>query len=113
VFVGGSASGAVIAGYAPPTRASMASISEAFFNLHCLEISYVDQKGVATTREIEPHFLYCNAPVWYLLAFDRLRRAVRFFRIDRITSARVLSSRFRPARPEPYLAAAERGVISA
>lgn len=36
-----------------------------------------------------PHGLMVQAPLWYLLAFDDLRKAARLFRLDRIESATV------------------------
>jgi predicted DNA-binding transcriptional regulator YafY len=65
---------------------------------------------VATSRDVEPQFLYLNLPVWYLLAWDRLRKAIRCFRIDRIKSVTPLGTRFRLADPRPFLAEAEEGV---
>ena len=52
-----------------------------------LRISYVDRAGVVTKRELDPHGLFIQAPLWYLLAFDHLRSAPRMFRLDRITRA--------------------------
>jgi predicted DNA-binding transcriptional regulator YafY len=48
--------------------------------------------------------------VWYLLAWDRLRGAIRHFRIDRIRSVRLLETTFRLADPRPFLDEIERGV---
>src|SRR3712207_7090491 len=54
-------------------------------SLHdALPISYEDQHGVLTDRDVEAQYLYYNVPVWYALAWDHLRDDVRFFRIDRI-----------------------------
>jgi predicted DNA-binding transcriptional regulator YafY len=58
-------------------------------------------------QRLEPQFLYLNVPVWYLLAWDRLRGAVRFFRIDRVRSVTPLEAGFRVADPKPFLAEAE------
>jgi predicted DNA-binding transcriptional regulator YafY len=65
---------------------------------------------MVTSRDIEPQFLYLNVPVWYLLAWDRLRSAIRCFRIDRIKSVTPLATRFRLADARPFLAKAEEGV---
>jgi predicted DNA-binding transcriptional regulator YafY len=49
-----------------------------------LRIRYGDRAGAATVREIEP-LGYVGGPAhWYLVAWCRLRRAVRAFRTDRI-----------------------------
>jgi predicted DNA-binding transcriptional regulator YafY len=110
ILVGAPASEEVLASFVPPQRRALVGVSEAFFNQRRLVIGYVDQTGVTTTREIEPQFLYLNLPVWYLLAWDRLRGAIRTFRIDRIRSVLVSEAGFRLADPRPYLEAAERGI---
>jgi predicted DNA-binding transcriptional regulator YafY len=70
-------------------------------------VSYEDQQGVVTDREIEPQFLYYNLPVWYVLAWDLLRDDVRLFRIDRIREIRVLPTAFRLRPRDPFLEAGE------
>ena len=63
----------------------------------CLAFDYVDRRGQATRRTVEPHGLLAEVPAWYLLCRDRERRAVRMFRLDRMRRARVLEGdRFRP-----------------
>ena len=64
-----------------------------------LAISYENEKGARTHREIAPHFLFLNWPVRYLLAWDGLRDAARFFRIDRIRAAKIPPGHF-PLRDE-------------
>jgi predicted DNA-binding transcriptional regulator YafY len=110
ILVGAPASERVVASFAPPQRSALTGIAEAFFETRCIAIEYMDQTGVTTSREVEPQFLYLNVPVWYLLAWDRLRGAVRFFRIDRIRSVTLTEKRFRLADPRPFLAEAEEGV---
>jgi predicted DNA-binding transcriptional regulator YafY len=100
----------VVASYSPPQRTALSGIAEAFFNMRCVVIDYVDHKGATTSRDVEPQFLYLNVPVWYLLAWDRMRGAVRYFRIDRIKSVTPLDTSFRLADPGPFLAEAEQGV---
>lgn len=110
ILVGAPASERVVASFAPPPRGALAGIAQAFFDTRCVAIEYVDQHGAVTAREVEPQFLYLNVPVWYLFAWDRLRGAVRFFRIDRIRSVTPLEAGFRLADPKPFLAEAEEGV---
>jgi predicted DNA-binding transcriptional regulator YafY len=109
ILVGRPASEQVVASFSPPQRRALAGIAEAFFDMRCIAIDYIDQNGATTSREVEPQFLYLNVPVWYLLAWDRLRAAVRSFRIDRIRSVTPLQKSFRPADPRPFLAEAEEG----
>lgn len=110
ILIGRPASERVIASYSPPQRRALAGVAEAFFNMRCLVIDYVDQKGATTSRDVEPQFLYLNVPVWYLLAWDRLRGAIRYFRIDRIKSVTPLQTSFRLADPQPFLAEAEESI---
>ena len=110
ILVGRPASEQVIASFSPPQRGALTGVAEAFFNMQCIAIGYVDQNGATTSREVEPQFLYLNVPVWYVLAWDRLRGAVRCFRIDRIKSVTPLETGFRLADPRPFLAEAEEGI---
>jgi predicted DNA-binding transcriptional regulator YafY len=58
-------------------------------------------------RAIEIHYRYYSMPVWYALAWDRLRGGVRSFRIDRITTATAAAEQFKLERPDEFLAAVE------
>jgi predicted DNA-binding transcriptional regulator YafY len=110
ILVGAPASAQVLASFSPPARKPLAGIADAFFNMKCVAIDYIDQNGVVTSRNVEPQFLYLNVPVWYLLAWDRLRAAVRHFRIDRIKAVMPLDAGFRLADPQLFLAEAEQGI---
>ena len=110
ILVGAPASDRVVSSFSAPQRKAVAGVAEAFFNMRCIAIEYADQNGAITTRDVEPQFLYLNVPVWYLLVWDRLRSAIRFFRVDRIRSVTVLEMGFRLADPRPFLAEAEEGV---
>jgi predicted DNA-binding transcriptional regulator YafY len=50
-----------------------------------LRLTYVDAGGVATVREAEPLSLLWGPAGWYLVAWCRLRGAVRGFLLDRIS----------------------------
>lgn len=112
VLVGTPASREVMASFSMPSGKALAQVADCFFNMKRMRIAYVDQNGNETAREIEPHFLYLSQPIWYLLAWDRMRDAVRYFRIDRIRSARPLEQGFCPADPKPFLAEAEAGIAT-
>jgi predicted DNA-binding transcriptional regulator YafY len=107
VLVGQPASGRVVTSYTAPATPVTGALLESFLYQLVAVISYADQMGTVTEREIETQYLYYNVPVWYALAWDRLREDVRFFRIDRIRSIRTLTSGFRLRRPDPFLAAGE------
>ncbi|MDN3359127.1 YafY family protein [Actinomadura sp. DC4] len=64
-------------------------VADALSARRVLRIGYGDRGGAATTREIEP-LGYVGTPThWYLVAWCRLRDALRIFRTDRITSVAV------------------------
>jgi predicted DNA-binding transcriptional regulator YafY len=107
VLVGQPASGRVVTSYTPPQTPVTHALLEAFLYQRVAAIRYEDQTGSLTDREIETQYLYYNMPVWYALAWDRLREDVRFFRIDRIHRIRGLGIEFRLRRPDPFLAAGE------
>jgi predicted DNA-binding transcriptional regulator YafY len=110
ILIGRPASERVLASYNPPARRPLAGIADAFFNMRCIVIQYVDQPGATTSRDVEPQFLYLSVPVWYLLAWDRLRGAIRYFRLDRIKAVKPLEAGFRLADPRPFLVQAEQGI---
>src|SRR5688572_984218 len=107
ILVGQPASQAVLASFADPASGSLSRVAEAFFNMRVLALDYVDQYGNVSRRQVEPQFLYLNTPVWYLLGWDRLRDAVRFFRVDRIRAIEILPQAFRLSDPAPFLEAAD------
>lgn len=107
VLVGASASAHVLASYTPPTGRVSEPLLEAFANRRAAVISYQDRHARITEREIELQYLYYNVPVWYALAWDRLREDVRSFRIDRIQTVHLLSETFALRREETFLAAGE------
>lgn len=49
-----------------------------------IRITYEDQHGAITDRDVEAKYLDYKLPIWYALAWDRLRDDVRSFLIDRI-----------------------------
>jgi predicted DNA-binding transcriptional regulator YafY len=107
VLVGGAASDRVLTNYRPPQPSLTQGLMQAFVYQHVASIRYQDQSGTVTDREIEAQYLYYNLPVWYALAWDRLRDDVRFFRLDRLQRIQPLAASFRLRRPDPFLNAGE------
>jgi predicted DNA-binding transcriptional regulator YafY len=64
-------------------------ITDALAVRRVLRIGYTDRDGLVTRRDIEPLGFVGTAERWYLLAWCRLREAVRVFRTDRITTVAV------------------------
>lgn len=61
-----------------------------------LRLDYVDHRGGATVRRVEPYRLVTWGRRWYLLAFDLDRDDWRTFRVDRITPRTPSGPRFVP-----------------
>src|ERR1019366_7795278 len=74
-------------GGTPPPVPRM--VADALSARRVLRIGYGDREGAATMREIEPLGYVGTATHWYLVAWCRLRDALRAFRTDRITSVSV------------------------
>jgi predicted DNA-binding transcriptional regulator YafY len=107
VLVGGPASDRILTNYSPPQAGITQGLVQAFLYQRVASIRYQDQSGTVTDREIETQYLYYNLPVWYALAWDRLRDDVRFFRLDRLQRIQPLAANFRLRRPDPFLSAGE------
>jgi predicted DNA-binding transcriptional regulator YafY len=107
ILVGASASTVVLASYTPPSRRVAKPLLEAFAGRRLTRISYQDQHAWLTVREVEIQYLYYNVPVWYALAWDRLRDDVRSFRLDRIKTVQLLSGTFALRREDEFRAAGE------
>jgi predicted DNA-binding transcriptional regulator YafY len=107
ILVGASASAVVLSSYVPPRGRVTKPLLDAFTHRRLTVISYQDQHAQVTEREIELQYLYYNVPVWYALAWDRLRDDVRAFRIDRIKTIQLLPETFSHRPEERFLAAGE------
>lgn len=81
----------------PPASARVRrTVEEAVRRSVVVNLDYVDQHGVETSRAVEPVGLYSGGDGWYLVGWCRLRDAGRIFRFDRIRSARLTT---RPCLP--------------
>lgn len=77
---------------------SLAVIQNALTTFHVLSISYESEhKQEKTERHIEPFALYYNLQEsWTLIAYCRLRKDYRMFRLDRILRIEPLKLLFKP-----------------
>ena len=57
------------------------------------------ERAEETARDVEPLGVVCYGGAWYLVAWCRLRKDVRHFRVDRIQTLTLLDELF-PARPD-------------
>ncbi|MEM9669209.1 MAG: WYL domain-containing protein [Pseudomonadota bacterium] len=95
ILIGVTASTYVQVGVAAPPEGIVQKLHKSFIDQETLEIRYHREDGVTSERLIEPHFLLLKYPVWYVIAFDHLRKAPRIFRYDRIRAAKIEGTRFR------------------
>ncbi|MEV4703629.1 YafY family protein [Actinoplanes sp. NPDC049316] len=78
-----------LVGDAGPAAPIPRLVSDALATRRVLRIRYGDSEGAATTREVEPLGYVGKEVHWYLVAWCRMRDALRVFRTDRITSVSV------------------------
>lgn len=71
-------------------------IQLAITNFTSVRIAYISQEGVTSQRVIEPFALYNTQENWVLIAYCRLRKENRSFRLDRIQSLETLTETFEP-----------------
>ncbi|RZF62655.1 helix-turn-helix transcriptional regulator [Sphingobacterium corticibacterium] len=74
----------------------LSDLQFALTNFRLAEIQYFDEKNKNTSRMIEPFALYSTQENWLLIAFCRLRKEYRAFRLDRIKKIHVVSETFKP-----------------
>ncbi len=76
---------------------SLIDIQLALTNYQLISISYRSKVSQVSERIIEPFALY-NSPEddWTLVAFCRLRKDFRSFRLDRIIKSEILQDQFEP-----------------
>jgi predicted DNA-binding transcriptional regulator YafY len=79
-------------------RALAPEVEQAVLDGEVVTIDYEDRTGTTTTRTIEPAGFVGDADHWYLVAWCRLRRAGRSFRLDRIRSFQP-TGELAPVRP--------------
>lgn len=74
----------------------LSTIQSALINYRLLKINYSSVKNKTTTRIIEPLALYSTLGNWVLIAWCRLRKQYREFRLDRINHLVLVPESFQP-----------------
>ncbi len=62
---------------------------EALASRRVLHLRYHDAEGVESHRRVDPQILACARGYWYLVGYCHDRAAIRWFRLDRIATARL------------------------
>lgn len=76
---------------------TLPTLREAVAARRPVEIEHVAATGERRTRTVDPWHVVHEGGTWYLVGHDHLRDAPRWFRIDRVVSARLVDGRARPA----------------
>lgn len=78
------------------TSSNLSALQFALTNFLLTEMTYTDEKNKTTNRAVEPFAILNTEGNWLLLAFCRLRKEFRFFRLDRIKKIEILVEKFNP-----------------
>jgi predicted DNA-binding transcriptional regulator YafY len=77
------------------TSDNLSDLQFALTNFYLTKIKYTNEAKESTKRVIEP-FALLSTKNWILLAWCRLRKEFRFFRLDRIESLNIIKEKFTP-----------------
>lgn len=78
------------------TNSSLSVLQFAITNFIALRVEYVNEAGKKSARTLEPFALVSTEQNWLLIAWCRTRCEFRFFRVDRISSLKMLAENFEP-----------------
>lgn len=78
------------------TSDNLSQLQLALTNFRVAKIEYMNEQQQASDRLIEPFALLSTQENWLLVAWCRLRKEFRYFRLDRIQTLEVLTETFEP-----------------
>ncbi|MBC7863915.1 MAG: YafY family transcriptional regulator [Bacteroidia bacterium] len=78
------------------TSNNLSSLQFAITNFTLVSIAYINETKKSSKRIIEPFALLSTQENWLLVAWCRLRKEFRYFRLDRIKSLEILLVKFTP-----------------
>jgi len=81
--------------YLERNSSNLSDLQFCLTNFRIAKIEYTNEQNKTTTRHIEP-FALLSTDNWLLVAFCRLRKEFRFFRLDRINKLEILTDQFEP-----------------
>jgi predicted DNA-binding transcriptional regulator YafY len=93
--------------YAPPlgmdpvVQTTLQTLREAAQNLHKVEVQYKDASDQLTQRVLRPLGCFYWGKVWTLAAWCEARNGFRSFRLDRVTSIRLVEGKAGHFKVEP------------
>lgn len=80
----------------PNTGGQLIALQSAITNYQLCELSYKAYDGTPSQRSVEPFAMYNTTDNWILLAWCRLRKEFRAFRLDRMQEITISETRFEP-----------------
>lgn len=75
---------------------SLSALQNALTNFYLVKVEYSNAEGKYSNRTIEPFALLSTLEGWLLVAYCRLRKEFRFFRLDRIQKLQIQQGKFIP-----------------
>ncbi|HEY8920282.1 MAG TPA: YafY family protein [Chitinophaga sp.] len=75
---------------------NLSELQFALTNFNLVKIEYTNETQKTSSRLIEPFALLNTQENWLLVAWCRLRKEFRYFRLDRIKKLELLSEKFTP-----------------
>lgn len=75
---------------------NISPLQYALTNFYLTRIDYTNEQNKTTNRTIEPFALISTTENWLLIAWCRLRKEFRYFRLDRILKLEILTDKFEP-----------------
>ncbi|MCY0976831.1 YafY family protein [Chryseobacterium wangxinyae] len=77
---------------------NISELQYALTNFLLISIDYMNKENLASNRIVEPFALINTTENWLLIAWCRLRKEFRYFRLDRISKTLVMTEKFEPHR---------------
>ncbi|MBC9912565.1 helix-turn-helix transcriptional regulator [Chitinophaga varians] len=78
------------------TSNSLSLLQGALTHFNLTDIQYTDENNKVTSRLIEPFAIYSTQGNWVLIAYCRMRKDFRAFRLDRILELKITDKHFKP-----------------
>lgn len=75
---------------------NISQIQNALTNFLLIRINYTNEQNETSIRTIEPFAIISTTENWLLIAWCRIRKSFRYFRLDRISKLEILSEHFEP-----------------
>lgn len=74
----------------------LSSLQIALTNFYLVKLDYINAEGIKSIRIVEPFALLNITEGWLMVAFCRLRKEFRYFRLDRIQKLQAQQEKFTP-----------------